>query len=184
MESERTDVKQTNAVTVDQPPAVTGYVAAPPAATGYVAAPPAAPPAAEPTPESKPAKNPKRVAAGKKLVENNKKAKEKMLEDIAEARANAIKANTNAEETRNTLKSYLEQKSNNKQSPSEKQMSPLEKYQTHFIISGLLLIGGLYIWSANPTAFKGKPTPVPETKPTPMPEAKPSKPQPDDLYTI
>ena len=168
MESERTDEKQTNAVTVDQPPAVTGYVTAPPAA---------------PPPESKPAKNPKRVAAGKKLVENNKKAKEKMLEDIAEANANALKANTNAEETRNTLKSYLEQKSNNKQSPSEKEISPLEKYQ-NFIISGLLLIGGLYIWSANPTAFKGKPKPVPEAKTTPVPEAKPSNPQPDDLYTI
>ena len=50
------------------------------------------------------AQNPKRVEAGKRLGENNKKAKEKMLADIAEA-------NANANEVKSTLTNYLDQMS-------------------------------------------------------------------------
>ena len=56
----------------------------------------------QPKPKVKPEKSLKRVDAGKKkLAEHNKKEKEKMLADIAQANANANEAN-------NTLKSYLE----------------------------------------------------------------------------
>ena len=98
-------------------------------------------PAAEP--QSKSTKNPNRVAAGKKLTEHNKKAKEKMLEDIAEANANSSKANLNADEAVNALNNYLKQ--------SVKPSNSLQEYQTPIIIiSGALLLAGLYLWSSKP----------------------------------
>ena len=88
----------------------------------------------------KPEKNLKRVEAGKKLAERNKKEKEKMLADIAQANANANEAN-------NTLKSYLEQKEASKPSV----------YQTPFIISGVVFLAGLYIWSSRPNLARHDP---------------------------
>ena len=82
-------------------------------------------------------KNPKRIEAGKKLQEHNKLAKEKILTDIAEANAKASKADANANEAMTTLKSYLEQQ----------KQSPLQEYQTPIIITSLLLLAGLYLWS-------------------------------------
>jgi len=138
-----------------------------------------------PPPPVKPAKNPKRVAAGKKLVEHNKKAKEKMLEDIAEANANASKANANANEAVTTLKGYLEQQS--AQTRARDGIS-LQEYQTPIIISGVLLLAGLYLWSS-----KRGSTPYPSPGPQQsavdaqghqtQPVIQPVK-QSDDIYAI
>ena len=86
-------------------------------------------------------KNPKRIEAGKKLQEHNKRTKEKMLTDIAEANAKASKADANANEAMTTLKSYLEQQ----------KQSPLQEYQTPIIVSSLLLLAGLYFWATRGT---------------------------------
>ena len=56
-----------------------------------------------------------------------------MLADIAQANANANEAN-------NTLKGYLEQKEAIKPSV----------YRTPLIISGVMFLAGLYIWSSRP----------------------------------
>ena len=111
----------------------------------------------------KPAKNPKRVAAGKKLVENNKKAKEKMLEIIAEANANASKANENANDAKNTLKNYLEQRS---AKPN------LQEYQTPIVISGALLLAGLYLWSSKRVTA---PTPHEASEAPPLQRVEPQR---------
>ena len=103
-----------------------------------------------PVPETKPIKNQKRVEAGKKLVEHNKKAKEKMLEDIAMANANANEAKT-------ILKDYLDKV------PKPPAGNKLQEYQTPIIISGALLIAALYIWSSKQQEEKipSQPVPVP-----------------------
>ena len=101
-----------------------------------------------PTPV-KSAKNPKRVEAGKKMAAHHKKAKEKMLEDIAEA-------NANANEAMSTLKSYLEQRSQ-----PEKEVGKLQKYQTPIIVSGALLLAGLYLWTTREVK-QSAPTPPPQ----------------------
>ena len=86
-------------------------------------------------------KNPKRIEAGKKLQEHNKRAKEKILTDIAEANAKASKADANANEAMTTLKSYLEQQ----------KQSSFQQYQTPIIVSSLLLLAGLYFWATRGT---------------------------------
>ena len=130
-----------------------------------------APPFVEPV---KSAKNPKRVAAGKKLTEHNKKAKEKMLEDIAEANANASKANSNSDEAVNALNNYLKQ--------SVKPSNSLQEYQTPIIIiSGALLLAGLYLWSSKlQSADQLSAPPQPAQPSPPRPEAV----NDNDMFTI
>ena len=130
-----------------------------------------APPFVEPV---KSAKNPKRVAAGKKLTVYNKKAKEKMLEDIAEANANSSKANLNADEAVNALNNYLKQ--------SVKPSNSLQEYQTPIIIiSGALLLAGLYLWSSKlQSADQLSAPPQPAQPSPPRPEAV----NDNDMFTI
>ena len=119
-------------------------------------------------------KNPKRVEAGKKLAERNKKEKEKMLADIA-------LANAKASETDSALKSYLEQQRTSTPTPPD--------YLTPgLFISGVLVLVGLYIWASRP---KEKPSAVKSTPvgDTPKPVLPPvtSKPvviEDDDMYSI
>ena len=91
-------------------------------------------------------KNPKRIEAGKKLQEHNKRTKEKMLTDIAEANAKASKADANANEAMTTLKDYLEQRPSTLTRPTE---SSFQQYS--IIVSSLLLLAGLYFWATRGT---------------------------------
>ena len=107
--------------------------------------------AASPEPEpAKRVKNQKRVEAGRKVQEHNKRTKEKMLTDIAEANAKASKADANANEAMTTLKDYLEQHSqpSTLTRPTE---SSFQQYQTPIIVSSLLLLAGLYFWATRGT---------------------------------
>ena len=97
-----------------------------------------------------------------------------MLEDIAEANANSSKANLNADEAVNALNNYLKQ--------SVKPSNSLQEYQTPIIIiSGALLLAGLYLWSSKPQSA-GQPS-------APLQPAQPSPPRPEavndnDMFTI
>ena len=127
-------------------------------------------------PSSKPAKKPKRIAAGKKLQEHNKRAKEKMLEDIAEA-------NANANDAMSTLKNYLEHIKPDHGLPvgvrgETPRQSHLQEYQTPIVISGVLLLAGLYIWSSRPQKTQEHPPPQ-----QPAANPPPAKPV-DDIYAI
>ena len=102
-------------------------------------------------------KNPKRVEAGKKLAEHNKKMKEQMLEAIALAKAKAS-------EVDNALQSYREA-SNREQQISK---STSHNWTYGLVISGALVLVGLCFW-----ASKEKPLANPTPKPTPKPVTKP-----------
>ena len=103
--------------------------------------------AASPEPEpAKRVKNQKRVEAGRKVQEHNKRTKEKMLTDIAEANAKASKADANANEAMTTLKDYLEQRPSTLTRPTE---SSFQQYS--IIVSSLLLLAGLYFWATRGT---------------------------------
>ena len=95
-------------------------------------------------PEVRPRKNPKRVEAGKKLAERNRKEKEKMLADIALANAKASEADS-------ALKSYLEQ---------QKTPASFDYWTPGLIISGALVLVGLYVWASKPKEQPSTPTPL------------------------
>ena len=140
--------------------------------------------AASPEPEpAKRVKNQKRVEAGRKVQEHNKRTKEKMLTDIAEANAKASKADANANEAMTTLKDYLEQRPSTLTRPTE---SSFQQYQTPIIVSSLLLLAGLYFWATRGTKQSDPTQFAPANESAVFPPAKGEQDQQnnDDLYKI